>query len=104
MRIADTKNIDYSNAYCGIEPARYHAYLRVGRITNLSNRLVDRRASYQPWSIETELVFEWTSDRTTTNAGRIYPVVVDDDDDGRQVPRSRVVAARNEGESLHRSF
>lgn len=29
MRIADTKNIDVSNAYCGIEPARYHAYLRV---------------------------------------------------------------------------
>jgi hypothetical protein len=29
VRIADTKNIDVSNAYCGIGPARYHAYLRV---------------------------------------------------------------------------
>ena len=29
MRIADTKNIDTSNAYCGIGPARYHACLRV---------------------------------------------------------------------------
>ena len=29
VRIADTKNIDVSNAYCGIEPSQYHAYLRV---------------------------------------------------------------------------
>lgn len=29
VRIADTKNIDFSNAYCGIGPARYHIYLRV---------------------------------------------------------------------------
>jgi hypothetical protein len=66
VRIADTKNIDHSNAYCGIGPARYHAYLRVER-TNESIRTRERaETSFGAKLTERRNAcasFEWASDR-----------------------------------------
>ena len=54
MRIADTKNIDVSNAYCGIGPARYHAYLRV-ELEISTIRLVKRESLSLGVSLGNEL-------------------------------------------------